>query len=46
MLPAPRGWDKVRAMAKRGVFCLEGDWWGDLKRPTTVGVEGLPELIV
>jgi hypothetical protein len=21
---------------KRGVFCLEGDWWGDLKKPTTV----------
>lgn len=23
-------------MAKRGVFCLEGDWLGDLKKPHTV----------
>jgi len=30
------GWGAGRGMAKRGVFCLEGDWWGDLKRPTTV----------
>jgi hypothetical protein len=26
-----------------GVFCLEGDWWGDLKRPTSV--EPILELL-
>jgi hypothetical protein len=34
---------KKRKNGTRGIFCLEGDWWGDLSQPSTV--KSLLELL-